>query len=748
MKHKANLEITGMHCASCSVQIENRLKKMDGIESISVNYANASANVEFDTKKIDLAKIKAEFKELGYEATGSEEMIGGDMDSMDHSKMNHNGEDHSMHAKAEGKAEIKKRLYKIVFSAVVGILMLVMMMILKLDSLTFKYIYLVATLFVMIFSGAEFYKVGIPNFVKHGMATMDTLIALGTLSAFLYSSYVVIFLSEGAIYFETAVFIIALILLGRYLEALAKSRASDAISKLLELGAKEARVLKNKKEVMVPIDQVIVGDIIVVKPREKVPTDGEVVFGSTSVDESIVTGESVPVEKMIGDKVIGASVNQSGAFKFRATNVGSNTMLSQIAKLVKEAQGSKAPIQRIVDKVSLYFVWGVIIVAILTFVVWFFVLGNTFVISLIPAVTVLIIACPCALGLATPMSIIVGTGKGAAEGILIKNAESLEKISKVKTIVFDKTGTITEGKPTVNQVMFDKSSDLGEKKILEFAGSVENSSEHPLALAVVNFVKEKNIMIKDADKFDSERGAGAKAEVLGKEVMVGKLDYLLKNKASIDQKLESDAKALQEKGNTVIYLSVDKTVVAIFSISDNIKKSSKDVIKLLHKKGIESVLLTGDNTSIANKVAKSVGIDKVYAEVSPKEKLEIIKDIKKDLPEEKLVSMVGDGVNDAPALAVADVGLAMGTGTDVAIEAGDVVLVHGDLLKATEAIALSSATNSNIKQNLFWAFFYNTVAIPIAVFGLLNPIIASGAMAFSSISVVLNALRLKKTKLK
>ncbi len=659
MKHKANLEITGMHCASCSVQIENRLKKMDGIESISVNYANASANVEFDTKKIDLAKIKAEFKELGYEATGSEEMIGGDMDSMDHSKMNHNGEDHSMHAKAEGKAEIKKRLYKIVFSAVVGILMLVMMMILKLDSLTFKYIYLVATLFVMIFSGAEFYKVGIPNFVKHGMATMDTLIALGTLSAFLYSSYVVIFLSEGAIYFETAVFIIALILLGRYLEALAKSRASDAISKLLELGAKEARVLKNKKEVMVPIDQVIVGDIIVVKPREKVPTDGEVVFGSTSVDESIVTGESVPVEKMIGDKVIGASVNQSGAFKFRATNVGSNTMLSQIAKLVKEAQGSKAPIQRIVDKVSLYFVWGVIIVAILTFVVWFFVLGNTFVISLIPAVTVLIIACPCALGLATPMSIIVGTGKGAAEGILIKNAESLEKISKVKTIVFDKTGTITEGKPTVNQVMFDKSSDLGEKKILEFAGSVENSSEHPLALAVVNFVKEKNIMIKDADKFDSERGAGAKAEVLGKEVMVGKLDYLLKNKASIDQKLESDAKALQEKGNTVIYLSVDKTVVAIFSISDNIKKSSKDVIKLLHKKGIESVLLTGDNTSIANKVAKSVGIDKVYAEVSPKEKLEIIKDIKKDLPEEKLVSMVGDGVNDAPALAVADVGLAM-----------------------------------------------------------------------------------------
>lgn len=747
---KITLYVKDMHCASCTVQIERYFEKINCVEKMSVNYANQKAYIDYDPKKIDVGGIKKEFKKFGYRAIVEKEQVSSKkMEHKEHQE--HSQMDHSDHAKAENKKEIKKRLVKTVFAAFVGMAMFATSFItLGAAEATIRgYIYMIATFAVLIFAGAEFYKAGIPQFVRRGLANMDTLIALGTAAAFLYSSYIVIFKPGEEVYFETAVFIVTLILLGRYLEALAKSRASDAIKKLLELGAKEARVIKNGEEQMIPVDQVQVGDEIMVKPGEKIPTDGKIISGSSSIDESIVTGESIPVYKKKENEVIGASINGSGSFVFKATKVGKDTMLAQIAKMVEEAQGSKAPIQKLVDVISLYFVWGVIIVAISTFLIWFLAFNQPLSISLIPAVTVLIIACPCALGLATPTSIIVGTGKGAGEGILIKNAISLEKLSKVTTLVFDKTGTITKGKPKVIDIVW-AGDNVDKKQVLGLAASVEKKSEHPLAQALIDYANEEKAELVSITNFKSQRGLGVSGSHKDNEVLVGKEEYLKKNNVSVDNELRNKATELKKRGKTVIFVSLDNKAAAAISIADPIKKTSKTALEILHKQEIKTVLLTGDNQHVAWAVAKEVGIDKVISEVTPEEKLKKIEGLKRETkdPKQSFVAMVGDGVNDAPALAASDVGIALGTGTDVAIESGDVVLVKGDLLKTAEAIQLSKATNTNIKQNLFWAFFYNTVAIPIAAIGLLNPIIASGAMAFSSVSVVLNALRLKKVNLK
>lgn len=751
--NKSSLSITDMHCASCAAQIEKAVGRLVGVAKITVNFATEKAYLEFDSEKVALDQIIAEIKKLGYSANSNEP----DRENPKNHQM-----DHSEHLKAESQSHVRHRLSKTIIAGTVGISMMVAIN-LPLDENVRRFIHylmIIITFLILAFPGREFFVAGIPPFLKRGMANMDTLIAIGTGTAFVYSTIITVFKPEtGDIYFEIAVIIIALILLGRYLEALAKSKAGEAIKKLLELGAKQARVIKNGQEVMVPIDQVEIGDEIAVKPGEKIPVDGQIINGHSSVDESIVSGESLPIEKTVDDQVIGASINGAGHFIFRATKVGQETMLAQIAKMVEEAQSSKAPIQKLVDKVSLYFVWTVLIIALGTFLVWIFVLDKTLAAALIPTVTVLIIACPCALGLATPVSIMVGTGRGATIGILIKNAESLEKMSKITTLLFDKTGTITKGKPEVTDYFESQKSlpkahlplaEAKKFKILEMIAAVEKASEHPLADAIVRYAKTQDVETKHVSfvsikNFYAEKGKGVRAEIGSDQVFVGTLRYLKENKIDQNDELIEKSKNLAREGKTVIFTAVNKKMVALAAIADQIKDSSKMAIELIHRQKIQTMLLTGDNPTVAQAIAKNVGIDKVKAEVLPEDKLKEIQNLKAT---GHFVAMVGDGVNDAPALAGADVGIAMGTGTDVAIESGDVILVKGDLMKVEEAIKLSRATNNNIKQNLFWAFFYNVVAIPVAAFGLLNPIIASGAMALSSISVILNALRLKRIRLK
>jgi Cu+-exporting ATPase len=600
----------------------------------------------------------------------------------------------------------------------------------------------VLTLLVMMLSGSEFYIAGILPFILRGRANMNTLIALGTLAAFIYSAYNIFFAPGEPLYFETAVFIITLILLGRYLETVAKSRTKEAIAKLLRLGAKKARLVINGEERMIAVEKVRAGDILRVKPGEKIPVDGKIVSGYSTVDESIVTGESVPVEKEEGDQVIGASINGQGSFTFEAKKVGEEMMLNQIAKMVEQAQASKAPIQRLVDLVSLYFVWAVVMLAIITFLVWYFSLDAGLAGSIIPAVSVLVIACPCALGLATPTSIIVGTGRGASNGILIKDASSLEKMAKIGTLVFDKTGTITAGKPEVVKI---KSSGGDQRKIISTIASVESVSEHPLADSVIKYAEANAIKFDKPNDFKSVRGEGVEARVGGRKVIVGKKDFVLENGGELASYLIETGEKWQNQAKSVIWGWVEDESGLVLAIEDPIKETSKRAIRLLKQKNIEPILLTGDNRQVAERVAEELNIKKVYAQVTPEEKLNKITKIKRE--QNGLVAMAGDGINDAPALAASDIGWAMGTGADVAIESGEVVLVKGDLLKVVEAINLSQKTNVNIKQNLFWAFIYNIIAIPLAAAGYLNPVIASAAMAFSSISVVLNALRLKKIDL-
>src|SRR3989338_8771767 len=740
MNKKAQFDIHGMTCASCVAHINGDLNKKEGVKSVRVNFALEQAEVEYDEDKLSVEDIVATVKKSGYKAVPKSDggIIDKGMHRMSDGTMMSAG-DHSAHVATEGEKAIKERLYKVLIAGVFGIIILLLTFGVHVEK---GGIIMMLLSLGVLYAGRNFFKVGIPSLFK-GRPDMDTLVALGVGAAFLYSSFIVLYRPGEAEYFMDVGIITTFILLGRYLEARAKGKASEAIKKLLQLSAKVAhRVGANGKVEDIPIEEVKIGDKIRVLPGEKVPVDGIIVKGSATIDESMVRGESIPVEKNIGDAVIGATINQNQIFVMEAKKIGADTILAHIVKLVQEAQMSRAPIQKLVDMVSKYFVWAIIFMAILTFGGWYFVDGN-FARSLVYMVTVLIIACPCALGLATPISIVVGTGRGASLGILIKNAESLEKMHKITAVAFDKTGTITKGQPEVQEWV----DVVGvNDELLFVAAGLESQSEHPLAKSIVKYSEkmQKEAVQAQFSDVKAVTGRGIMGKYNSKIYRVGSVNFLREQSVEINE----NGKKIEEyasRGFTIIGFSEDNRLIGFFAVQDGLKESSTEAIANLRSQGIKTIMLTGDNKTVAEEIAKQVGIDEVRAEVMPEDKVNIIKELQK---KGEYVAMIGDGINDAPAIAQAQVGIAMGTGTDVAMESGDVVLVKGDLLKASESIALSEATLKNIKQNLFWAFIYNTVCVPIAALGFLNPKISAAAMAFSSISVVLNAMRLKRIKLK
>lgn len=585
--------------------------------------------------------------------------------------------------------------------------------------------------------GYRFYESAYKS-LRGGGANMDVLVAMGTSAAYFFSIYNLLNGIEEY-YFESSAVIITLILLGKTFEAVAKGKTSDAIKKLMGLQPKTARIVRDGEEVDLPIEELVEGDIVVVRPGERVPVDGIIVEGSSALDESMITGESIPIDKGIDDEVIGATINKFGSFKFRATKIGKDTVLSQIIKLVEDAQGSKAPVQRLADKISGVFVPVVVVIAVLTFA-GFAVLGKNFNTGLINAVAVLVIACPCALGLATPTAIMVGTGKGAENGILIKSGEHLERAHKMDTIIFDKTGTITKGEPEVTNILVF--TELEEQEILRIAASVERASEHPLGLSIVKEAEKQGLKLVSPSDFAAIPGKGLKASFEGKSVLIGNRKLMTENHVEIKDRQE-DLYKLEEEGKTAMLLALDGVLAGIIAVADQIKDTSLQAIKDLQAMDLEVYMITGDNERTAKAIAKEVGIDHVLADVLPENKAEAVERLK---AEGKHVGMVGDGINDAPALAAADVGFAIGTGTDVAMEAADITLMRGDLEGVVTAIRLSHRTMRTIVQNLFWAFFYNSIGIPFAALGFLNPMVAGAAMAFSSVSVVTNSLRLKNFK--
>ncbi len=737
---KAQIGIQALRCASCVRFIEDALMNTPGVIKATVNVGTQGASVEYLPQMTNLSRLRAAVESVGYQTRPAPSVEPLDKEQ------------------EERKAEYRDLRNRFVVAAVLAAIVLLLAMaefvpgLREIPTQANWIIQFVLTTPVLFWSGSRFF-VGAWSAFRHRTANMNTLIALGTGAAYLYSTvatFLPTLLPEGlrAVYFDTSAIIIALILLGQVLEARAKGQTNEAIRKLMDLQAKTARVVRVGKEVDIPIEEVLVGDIVIVRPGEKVPVDGAVIEGQSSVDESMITGESLPVSKGPGDEVIGATINKTGSFRFRAIKVGKDTALSQIIQLVQQAQGTKAPIQRMVDIISSYFVPIVILVAIWSFAIWF-VFGPSpqLLFALVTSITVLIIACPCALGLATPMSIMVGTGKGAENGILIRSAEALETAHKLDTIVLDKTGTITKGKPELTDVIVN--GELAEAELLRLAASVEKSSEHPLAQAIVDGARARQLELVDATEFEAIPGHGVSAGVEGHRLTLGNLKLMRQIGASLDG-LETQAQALADDGKTPMYVAVDGQAAGIVAVADTVKEDSREAIARLKRLGLEVVMITGDNQRTAHAIARQVGIERTLAEVLPEDKARNVQMLQQ---EGKIVAMVGDGINDAPALAQADVGLAIGTGTDVAIEASDITLIKGSLTGVAVAIELSKATMRNIKQNLFGSFAYNTLGIPVAAgvlypfFGiLLSPIIASAAMALSSVTVVGNALRLRGFK--
>lgn len=726
IRDKVDLKITGMSCAACSGRIERSLSKLSGVEVAVVNLASEKATVEYYPDIISLSEIKTKIEQLGFGVHDAADAATGDKE------------------KKAREAEVNKQRLRLAIAAVFSVPLLLAMVLHLLgvkgvaaELLMNPYFQLVLATPVQFIAGWQFYR-GAYMVLKNGSANMDVLVALGTSAAYFYSIANVL-RQVPDLYFETSAILITLIILGKLLEATAKGRTSEAIKALMGLQAKTARVVKSGQEIDIPVEEVLVGDIVIVRPGEKVPVDGIIVEGTSTVDESMLTGESLPVDKKVGDQVVGATINKLGTFKFEAAKVGKDTALAQIVRIVEAAQGSKAPIQRFADVVSGYFVPTVVGLALLTFGMWFFMLdpGN-FARALVNFTAVLVIACPCALGLATPTSIMVGTGKGAEHGILIKGAEHLENAHRLTTIVLDKTGTITKGQPEVTDII--AFAGLAEGELLRLAASAEKNSEHPLAQAIVHYGQQQGAKLQEPESFAAIPGHGVEVTLGGQLILMGtrKLmqDHHIEFAAALPQ-----VEALELEGKTVMLFAIGNRLSGLLAVADTVKASSAQAIAELQAMGIEVWMMTGDNNRTAKAIAQTVGINKVMAEVLPEHKAEKVGALKEA---GKVVAMVGDGINDAPALATADVGFAIGTGTDVAIEAADITLMRGELTGIVAAIRLSKATMRNIKQNLFWALAYNSVGIPIAAAGYLSPVLAGAAMAFSSVSVVTNALRLKR----
>ena len=707
---RVRLDLDGMTCASCATRIERKLNKLDGVEA-TVNYATDQAAVTYDPSAVTVDDLVAAVEAAGYHAA-----LLGDAVATDRA------------------GPLRLRL---VIAAVLSVPLALLAMVPPLQFDGWEWVAFALATPVVLWAGWSFHRAALLN-ARHGAATMDTLISVGTLAAWGWSTVVLVAGIDAHTYFEVAGVITTLILLGRYLEARARSRSGEAIRALLELGAKDARVLRDGDEVLVPTDELVVGDRFVVRPGEKIATDGRVVEGFSALDQSMLTGEPVPVEVTVGDEVAGATINTSGRLVVEATKVGADTALAQIARLVAEAQAGKAPIQRLVDRVSAVFVPVVIGISLATLVGWLALTGDVST-AFTAAVAVLIIACPCALGLATPTALMVGTGRGAQLGILIKGPEILEQTRRITTIVLDKTGTVTEGKMWVTGAV--AADGVDRLALVRLAGSAEAASEHPIAHAIATFARSEVGALDPVDGFKNRSGLGVEAVVEGHAVIVGRPAMLASFGLELSPELNAAVAVEESKGRTVVAAAIDGAVAGLFVVADRIKPTSAEAIADLRALGLTPVLLTGDNERAAKAIADEAGIEQVIADVLPEDKSAIVARLQRD---GEIVAMVGDGVNDAPALAQADLGLAIGTGTDVAIEASDLTLVSGDLRAAVDAIRLARRTLRTIKGNLFWAFAYNVAAIPLAVAGLLNPIVAAAAMAFSSVFVVTNSLRLRR----